>query len=270
MLNKNELIIDRVRSAVTHDLADGHLLLRLTSIEEPSLATTAEGEEVVDALGSTITTLYRAKKATFSGTNSLFAFDLAAAQFGAKKVLGTSENKITVPTYDILTVANGTVKTTKTPADATKIKYIYALADGEIATTYKAGASASTTEFVAANDGTITVPTGVTGKIYVEYDYEAENAMKVTNKADEFPTSVGLTIHAYFRDKCNDNVVYSGKIIAPKAKLNPESVEIALTSTGKHGFEFVIQKDFCDEDAELFSIIIADDATNATPASVGA
>ena len=81
--------------------------------------------------------------------------------------------------------------------------------------------------------------------------------MKVTNKSNEFPTTGSLKVFAYFRDKCNDNLVYSGAIIAQKAKLNPESVEIALTSTGKHGFEFNIQKDYCDEDGDLFSIIIA-------------
>ena len=35
--NKNELILDRVRSLVTHDIATGKLLFRLTSLEEPSL-----------------------------------------------------------------------------------------------------------------------------------------------------------------------------------------------------------------------------------------
>jgi hypothetical protein len=256
MLNKNELIIDRVRSAVAHDLADGHLLLRLTSIEEPSLATTAEGEEVVDALGSTITTLYRAKKATFSGANSLFAFDLAAAQFGAKKVLGTSENKITVPTYDILTVANGAVKTTKTPADATKIKYIYALTDGEIATSFVAGTVASATEFVI-NGTEITVPTGLTGKVYVEYTYESTDAVKVTNKTKEFPAAGSVIVYAYFKDKCNENLTYSGKIIAPKAKLDPSTIDLPLTSTGKHAFTYNILSDYCDEGGELFDIIVS-------------
>ena len=67
-----------------------------------------------------------------------------------------------------------------------------------------------------------------------------------------------MKIYAYFRDKCNENLVYSGVIIANKAKLNPESVELALTSTGKHAFEFQMMRDYCDEEAELFSIIVAE------------
>ena len=69
--NKNELILDKVRSLTAHDLSTGEMLFRLTSLEDPSLSCTAEGEEIVDAIGALITTLYRAKKATFSASNSL-------------------------------------------------------------------------------------------------------------------------------------------------------------------------------------------------------
>ena len=39
----------------------------------------------------------------------------------------------------------------------------------------------------------------------------------------------------------------------------PESVELALTSTGKHAFEMTMMRDYCSEDGEdeLFSIIVA-------------
>ena len=67
--NKNELILDKVRSLTAHDLSTGEMLFRLTSLEDPSLSCTAEGEEIVDAIGAVITTLYRAKKATFSASN---------------------------------------------------------------------------------------------------------------------------------------------------------------------------------------------------------
>lgn len=255
--NKDELILDRVRSATFSDPATGEMLFRLTSIEEPSLACTAEGEEVTDALGSTITTLYRAKKATFSGTNSFFNFSLAAAQYGAKKVVADTNHKIKIPAYDILEIADGTVTTSKKPKSVDDIKYIYSLVDGEIATSYKAGPEATETTFAVAEGGVITVPTNLKGKIYVEYEYEAENAMGITNKSNEFPTTGSLKVFAYFRDKCNDNLVYSGVIISQKAKLNPESIELALTSTGKHGFEFQINKNYCDTEGDLFSIIVA-------------
>lgn len=257
--NKSELILDKVRSLVTHDLSNGQLLFRLTSLEEPSLQCTAEGEEITDAIGAVITTLYRAKKATFSATNSLISLDLAAAQYGAKKEVASSTDKIIDHTYEILTIADGKVTLKNKPTN--DVAWIYSIVNGEISTAYKAGSAVSATEFtIDATTKTITVPTDLTGKVYVEYQYETENAVRIKNSASEFPEACSLTVYAYFKDKCNENLVYSGKIICPKAKLNPEQVELALTSTGKHAFEFTMMKDYCaDEgDDELFTIIVAE------------
>ena len=263
---KNELILDRVRSLTAHDLESNELLFRLTSLEDPSLSCTAEGEEVVDAIGALITTLYRAKKATFSASNSLISLDLAAAQYGTKKEVVGEKNKndvvvesITDYAYEILKVEGASVKLANKP-NVDSIKYIYAIENNEIGTAYKVGSAASDVEFVVADDGTITLPTSVTaGKVYVEYTFENTNAVRVVNKASEFPTACSIVVYAYFKDVCNENKVYSGKIICPKAKLNPEQVELALTSTGKHAFEFTMMRDYCAEEGsdELFSIVVS-------------
>jgi hypothetical protein len=260
--NKSELILDRVRSLVTHDIETGQMLFRLTSLEDPSLQCTAEGDEVTDAIGALITTLYRAKRGTFSATNSLISLDLAAAQYGTKKEVGDKDNIILDSTYDILTVtgeSGESVKLKNKPKDSTTIKWAYSIINNEIGTAYKAGAAASATEFVISEEGVITPPTGFKGKLYVEYQFENENAIRIVNKASEFPTACSLIIYAYFKDRCNENITYSGKIICPKAKLNPEQVELALTSTGKHSFEFTMMKDYCADDGEdeLFSIIVS-------------
>lgn len=261
---KNELILDRVRSLVAYDITSGELLYRLTSLEDPSLQCTAEGEEVTDAIGSVITTLYRAKKATFSATNSLISLDLAAAQYGTRKTVATSNSTITDYTYEIIEAEKDATEITLRNIPTNDIKYIYTISNNEIGTSYQAGASASATDFVVDKaTKKITLPTGLTNtssvKIYVEYEYATENAVKITNKASEFPGTCSVVVYAYFKDKCNDNITYSGKIICPKAKLNPEQIELALTSTGKHAFEMKIQKDYCDEENdELFSIIVAE------------
>ena len=255
--NKNEMILDRIRSLTAHDLSTDAMLLRLTSLEDPSLQCTAEGEEVTDAIGALITTLYRAKKATFSATNSLISLDLAASQYGAQKEVASESNKIVTSTYEILTVEDGAVTLKHTPKN--DVLWIYAVANGETGTGYKAGSAVSDTEFTIA-DKVITVPTGLVGKVYVEYEYETSEAVRIVNSASKFPEACKVRIYAYFRDKCNENLVYSGVIICPKAKLNPEQVELALTSTGKHAFEFTMMKDYCSDegDDELFTIIVAE------------
>ncbi len=260
MFNKNELILDKVRSLVAYALDTGKMLFRLTSLEDPSLTCTAESEEVTDAIGAVITTLYRAKKATFSATNSLISLDLAAAQYGAKKEVADTGKEIIDYTYEIKTVASGEENITLKNTPVNKIKYIYSIVDGEIGTAYEVASQAAEDKFVIGeNSAEITVPTGFVGKLYIEYQYKNANAVKITNRASEFPEACSLVIYAYFKDRCNENLTYSGKIICPKAKLNPEQVELALTSTGKHAFEFNMMKDYCAEEGEdeLFSIIIS-------------
>lgn len=256
--NKNELILDRVRSMTFNDLSTGEMLFRLTQLEDPTLTCTSEGEEVTDALGSVITTLYRSKKATFSATNSLVSLDLAAAQYGTKKEVAESGKEIVTRTFETITIPDSatTVKLAHNPANKDDVKFIYSIANGELGKSYTAGAAASDTEFVVAEDGTITLPTGLTGKIYVEYEFKTENAVRIVNKASKFPEAAKVVIYAIFRDACNENVVYSGVIVCPKAKFNPESVELALTSTGKHAFELNMMKDYCEDDGDLFTIIV--------------
>lgn len=256
--NKNELILDRVRSMTFNDLSTGEMLFRLTQLEDPTLTCTSEGEEVTDALGSVITTLYRSKKATFSATNSLVSLDLAAAQYGTKKEVAESGKEIVTRTFETITIPDSanTVKLAHKPANKDDVKFIYSIANGELGKSYTAGADASATDFVIAEDGTITLPTGLTGKIYVEYEFKTENAVRIVNKASKFPEAAKVVIYAIFRDACNENVVYSGVIVCPKAKFNPESVELALTSTGKHAFELNMMKDYCEDDGDLFTIIV--------------
>ena len=257
--NKNELILDKVRSISFTDPETKEMLYRLTSLEDSSLNCTAEGDEITDAIGSVITTLYRAKKAKFSATNSLLSLDLAAAQYGSTKEVASLTNKLKGHTYEILEIADSKV-TLKNQPIKDSVKFIYSISNSEIGKSYKAGSTVSESEFVISDSSKeIQTPTGLTGKIYVEYAYETEKAVKVANKTSEFPKTCSAIIYAYFRDKRNDNLVYSGAVICPKTKLNPESIELALTSTGKHPFEFDMSKDYCDEtNDDLFTIVVSE------------
>ena len=254
--NKNEVVLEKIKQASLYDLESGILLNRLTSIEDPSLNTTAEKEEVVDAQGNTITDIYRAKKATFGGSNSLFSLDLAASQFGAKKEVASADNKIINYMAETMTIADGKVTLSQTPVE-NSIKYIYIIESGEIGESIATGTDAATQALVDEENKTITLPTSVTeGKVYVEYAYESAEAVRVVNKAGEYPTAGKLVILALFRDKCTDKTIL-GSIICPKAKLNPESVDLSLTPTGKHPFEYTMMKDFCSDEDELFEIVLS-------------
>lgn len=243
-----------------HDLTTGSMLCRLTQLADPSLNCTAEGEEVTDALGSRITTMYRAKSAEFTASNALFSVDLAALQYGADKEVGETGSEIVDYTYEILTFAasdaTAGIALAHTPIDPESIGYAYEIVDGGIGRTFTAGAAASETEFQVTG-GKIIPPTDFVGQLYVEYTFKNENAVRVVNSAERFPEACSAVVYVMFRDVCNENLVYSGKIIIPKAKMNPESIEIALTSTGQHPFTLNIQKDYCDTNAQLFEVIVS-------------
>lgn len=254
-INLNELILDHVISLNMHDLEDGSLIGRLTNLEDSSLQTAAEGEEITDNIGALITKIFRAKTGRFEATNSLFSFDLLAQQYGAKKEIATVDNKINVPCEETLKAVDGKITLSHTPIQ-NNIKYIYHMVRGNVAEKYTLGVTASTTEF-SISDNVITVPTDVEGHFYVEYEYESDSANRVVNNTNNFPEAASIKIYAMFRDKCNENLKVAGVIVAAKGKIDASSVDTSLTATGKHSFAIDFMKDYCDPDADLFSVILA-------------
>lgn len=290
-INVNELILDRVRSLRLTDLTDGSVVARLTKLEDPSLQTSAESEDVTDALGSLITRLFRAKTGRFSTTNSLFSADLYALQLGTTKEVATSSSKIPTPIEEIITIPASEVTadgdgTTHTPhiklshkPIAGTLKFAYGFERNQLAKKYKLDHEITTLDElsekeenadkfllgIGETDAQIVLPHGTTGKIYVEYEYEAAEAVRIKNNTENFPEAVGVVIDCIFRDQCNENIKYAGSVVATKGKIDPSQIEIALTTTGKHPLDIDFFKDYCDEDADLFSVIIAGDET--TPAA---
>lgn len=266
--NKSELILDRVRSITAHDYTTNKLLFRLAALEDPTLSTSAESEELTDSAGTPIATLYRAKKATFSASNALISLDLLAAQYGATRTYGAEGSEITDYAYEVLTIkkkGEGEPYTYEvdelkyTPVEGS-IDYIYAINNNQIGEAYEYSATAGDGKF-SITGKKISLPSTLTeGKIFVEYQHKNENATSIVNKVTEFPKSCDLIIYALFKDICDENKVYAGKIICHRAKLNPEQVELALNATGKHPFEFQMTKDYCSEDDDdLFTIVISED-----------
>ena len=62
--NPNELILEKIRAVEEYDPSTNELTGRYTQIEDPSLKTSADAQEVTDAMGSTIYTIYKTKKGT--------------------------------------------------------------------------------------------------------------------------------------------------------------------------------------------------------------
>lgn len=264
MFNPNELVLEKIRAVEEYDPATSELTGRYTQIEDPSLQTSADGTQVTDAMGAEITTFYNAQTGTFSFTNSLFSLDLAASQFGSKKEIADKDNKIIVPVSEIINIgSDGTVVLKYTPVGVAgaEVKYVKVINENNtFGDKYEVAATTGDGKFTLnAETKTITLPEGVSGRVFVQYERETDAAVKISKKTDGVPEVKTLLIHAIFHDPCNTNLVYAGVINVPRAQINPESVEINLTPDGKHSAEYKLQKPYCDENARLFDIIISED-----------
>lgn len=272
-INPNELILERIRAVEEYDPSTKELTGRYTQIEDPSLSFSAEGTEVLDAMGSTIYTIYKGQKGTFNFTNSLFSLDLAASQFGSSKVVADNDHPIIVPVSEILPInADHTVTLKYTPVGpkGAEIKYVKVLnSDNTFGATYEVFA-ADSEKNQASDDGKgkfildaanrkITLPEGAEGRVFVNYNKESTSAVSVAKRADGVPEVKTLLIHAIFHDVCDTNKVLAGTIVCHKAQIDPSSVELTLTAEGKHGASYILQKDYCSGDEKLVDIIVTDD-----------
>jgi hypothetical protein len=257
----NNFVIDRVRRGTMFSPETGEVLWSITQIKDASLNMTSESADVTDAIGSVIMKFDRSKNAEFSASNALFDTNLAAAQFGSKKKLASTETKICVPAYEQLDVKEGKAVLSHIPAGESQaeIKYIYALNnDSSLGTKYELGEAVSASAFTLdAASKTITVPTGVTGKVAVFYEYEAENAVMLENNASDFPTAGKFVMEVIGKDTCNSAKTYYAYVVFPNAKLKPD-MDLNFTTDGGHPFSMTMMQDYCDLEKRLFNIYIAE------------
>ena len=262
--NPNELVIEKVRAVEEYDIATNELLGRYTQIEDPTLQFSADATDVVDARNSPIVTFYNAQSGTFGFTNSLFSVDLAASQFGATKVVADADNKLTTKVSETIPIgSDGTVKLKYVPvgtkgAEISSVRVING--DNSFGKKYVVSSTAGDGKFtISAADKKITLPTGTTGKVFVNYERETDKAVKITKTSDSVPEVKSLLIHVILRDPCNTNVVYAGIISCPRAQIDPSSIEIGLNPDSKHAASYLLRKAYCDEDGKLVDIIIVGD-----------
>lgn len=262
MFNPNELVLERIRSVEEYDPASGQLIGRYTQIESPSLKTAAEGTAVTDAMGSEITTFYKAQTGTFDFTNSLHSLDLMASQFGSKKEVANDANKIMVPVTETIALsADAKAVLSAEPAGPiSSVKLINE--NNEFGETYVLSAETAPSAGKFTLDAaarTIELPAGTTGRIFVTYEKESAAAVKMSKNNDSVPEVRSLLIHAIFHNPCDVNKVYAGVISVPRAQIDPSAVELTLTPDGKHSASYKLQNAYCDKDAKLFDIIVSED-----------
>jgi len=264
MFNPNELILEKIRAVEEYDPATDELTGRYTQIEQPNLQTGATATEVVDAIGTSIATFYTAQTGSFGFQNSLLSLDLAASQYGTTKQVANDTSKIIMPVSETITVgAGGTVVLKYTPVGTSgaEVKYVKVInTNNTFGETYVISATAGAGKFTLdVATKTITLPSGVTGKVFVNYYKETSTAVKVSKSTSAVPEVKKLLIHAIFHDPCNKNLVYAGVISCPRAQIDITQTDLNLTPDGKHAANYKLEKEYCNDEATLFDILVSED-----------
>ena len=256
--NLNNIVVDRVLRGIFSDKND-NIIFSLNQVQNLSINSTSESQEIVDALGVSIMELMRSKAIEASAENAIYDFGLLAAQYGTEKVAATADAKLTVPTMESFEVA-GTEYTLKhTPV--AEPKAIYALnGDSTLGAKYAKGTAASATEFAYAN-GKITLPTDLEAgaEMFVMYEYESENAIEVVNSANKFAKMGKMTFECLVYDVCDPETKIFAYLILPRFQLSND-FEWALGGDSQtHGFSGKAMVDYCKKDKKMLRVVIVDD-----------
>ena len=256
----NNLVIDRILGAYGMSKEDD-ILFSINQVTDASLNVTSESAEATDAVGNTIMTIYRAKKAEFSAANALFDLDLMAVQSGSEKLTAATDKVIPVPAFEELDVEGVTsYKLRHTPID--DVVKVYALnGDGSLGNSYEQSTAASAIAFAYSN-GTVTLPTGLAAgsRLMFIYEYnangaEGNGAVAVVSSAKEFPSTCKFVLQALCYDPCDQQTKIYALIIFNNFRISPD-FDWSIATDGNHPFSGVANVDYCNANQELFRVVI--------------
>ena len=181
----------------TEDLSTQNPLYVLTQLNNATVDITAESTDVTDKNGNLVKKIWKSKAGSFSATNAFVNTNIIAASSGSTPIFASSDNKVTMPR--MLHVKAGT-KVALGDYVSGSVKVAQYFGDGSIGKTYKLGETANETDFaIASETKELTLPTDPETEMYfVKYLREVESGALISNKADEFPSSVRAIMKATY------------------------------------------------------------------------
>ena len=256
--NLNNIIVDRVLRGIFTDKKD-NIIFALNQVQNLSLNSTSESQEVVDAFGVSIMELMRSKAIEASAENAIYDLGLLAAQYGTEKKAATAEKKLVVPTMESFEVEGTTYTLNHMPVAMPSA--IYKLnGDSTLGAKYKAPSDEYEGDFTYA-DGIITLPADVKvgDEMFVMYEYESENAVEVVNSANEFAKMGKMTFECLVYDVCDPETKIFAYLILPRFQLSNDFDWSIGGDSQTHAFSGKAHVDYCSRDKKMVRVVIVDD-----------
>ena len=253
-----EKIYKEILYFYTEDLSTQNPLYVLTQLNNATVDITAESTDVNDKNGNLVKKIWKSKAGSFSATNAFVNTNIIAASSGSTPIFATSGNKVTMPR--MLHVKKGTeVDITNYVTGSVKVTQYFG--EGSIGKTYELGSTASDTEFsIASGTGKLTLPTDPDTEMYfVKYLREVESGALISNKADEFPSSVRAIMKATYYNPCKKNELKADYIEFPSFQVSPETSFPINADSATMDFKGDLEIDYCGTDKVLYNVYDADE-----------
>lgn len=245
------------------DLSTELPLYVLTQLSEATVEITADSNDVTDKNGNLVKKIWKSKSGTFTATNAFCNMNILEAASGGKAVFATKQNKVQMP--KMFHVASG-AKTVDIGEDYVEgsVKVAQYFADGSIGKTYELDTQAKEDKFAIAKEThTLTLPTDIDADMYfVKYIREASTGAVITNKADEFPSSVRGIMKATYYNPCKKNELKADYIEFPSFQVSPEVSFPINADSATMDFKGDLEIDYCGTDKVLYKVYDADEVDN--------
>lgn len=265
----NSFVAERIVRGVGLN-ASNEVIWMANQIENGSIK--CDGEEVLkkDSQGSTIASISKAKTCTVDFESSVFDLNLIAAMNGTTKDVATSASKITAPIFETIAItssnltavvlANSVKNTGSVGTPVYKLAVSTLTTDGSLKKKFTVGATATAgTCTYTSNTKTLAFAADdlVAGDtLFVEYEYETENAVQVVNSAEDFPSASRVILLVKGFDICNQSTAVYAYLTLPNAKMSTSST-ISFNLEDTIPVSLSCAYDYCSSDKELYRLIIA-------------
>ena len=184
--------------------------------------------------------------------------NVISASSGSTPIFASSDNKVTMPR--MLHVKAGTeVDITGYVAGSVKVSQYYG--DGSIGKTYELDTTAGADKFsISAETKKLTLPTDPDVEMYfVKYLREVEKGALITNRADQFPSSVRAIMKATYYNPCKKNELKADYIEFPSFQVSPETTFPIDSDSATMDFKGDLEIDYCGGEKVLYNVYDADE-----------
>lgn len=256
-------VIDEILQGVATSFDESTLYYSLDQLSGANIAITSDPREITDKNGNVIRRIYKSKNGEFTATNAMLHPAVMNAASGSDIEQASTTAPIDMP--KVVIAAPGS-EITDASADTDTIKVIGIYGNGANSDPLKAGAEASFDEGTFAVSGNkITLPSkGTTEDVdypvnyLVMYTRSVTSGIKLTNRADKFPSAVRLTLYADYVDPCTEELK-PAYVVIPNFMPDP-SITINLDSENQElDFNGTLQVDYCSGVKVLYYIFYPDE-----------